>query len=53
MHFVFVRQTIITHDGFEPVKMNIFFFFQQGTSDLVVHPFGKVRFSSQDRSQYN
>ena len=29
MHFVFVRQTIITHDGFEPVKMNIFFFFNR------------------------
>ena len=29
MHFVFVRQTIITHDGFEPVKMKHLFFFNR------------------------
>ena len=53
MYFVFVHQTIITHDGFEHVKMKHLFLFYQGTSELIVHPFGKVGFSSQDRSQYN
>ena len=40
----FVRLAYITKDGIEHVKITYFIILQQGTSDLCVHPFGKMDF---------